>query len=132
MLEPVAVRVLSRPSFKTAAAILVMVAAIMSIPDLPGVKPRAQATYSPPLGAKLIGLRTDPYVGPTVVLACLAQGAFCDERWVAYAAIDAVADFSRLDPFGACVPGCLFVSRGGGDWTCERHVFYLPLTGLHW
>lgn len=137
MLEPVAIRALPRlrPSFGTLAALLAGLAvgaAVMLIPDdLPA--PRMQAAYSLALDAKLVGLRTDPYRGPTEVLACLVRhGAFCVEQWVSYAAIDAVADLSRLDPYGACVPGCLFVSRDGGAWTCERHVFYLPLASLPW
>jgi hypothetical protein len=135
VLEPVLVRhTRFNPLFSAAAVFIVglVLGALISIIPAHRFEPFAQAAYSPPLGAKLIGLRADPYVGPTVVLACLAQGVFCDERWVAYAAIDAVADLSRLDPYGACVPGCLFVSRGGGDWTCERHGFYLPLASRHW
>lgn len=135
MLEPVLVRPVPRlaPTLVVAvfAAVAIFGAVIVKM-STSHLEPSVQATYSQALGAELIGLRTDAYRGPDVVLACLARGAFCDERWVSYAAIDAVADLSRLDPYGACLPGCLFVSRDGGDWTCERHVFYLSLASLAW
>ena len=92
-----------------------------------GPPPRAQIVHSETLDADVIGLRDDPYIGPINALACINAGPFCLMRWVPLDVVEGFVDIFFAGPYGVCTPGCLMVRRDFEGWTCERHVFLLPL-----
>ena len=127
MLEPVAVRFAIRPSrFLPAvaaliAALLIGTTAIKTLRH--DLEPRAQAVYVESLDAVLLGLRTDPYRGPSVVLACLMEYGreSCTDRWVSLEAVDVIGR-RVASPDAPPSRGCLYMVRDR-SCLCEPHEF---------